>query len=87
MIGYWHATPPDPTRQVKVSLAARVGGHELVVERCVGQSCWRWSVLSQLGHEIECGTAPDAHAAEQLAEEAALHLHPPSPWDPTGHFV
>jgi hypothetical protein len=87
MIGYWHAIPPDQSRLVRVSLGARVGGHELVVERCTGESCWHWAVMSNLGHEIERGTAPDAHAAEVMAEEAALHIHPPSPWDRVGRFL
>jgi hypothetical protein len=38
-------------------------------------------VLSGLGHEIESGTAPDAHTAERMAEEAAFHIHPPSTGD------
>jgi hypothetical protein len=81
MIGYWHAVSPDAASRVRVSLGARVGGHELVVERCGGEPCWHWAVLSPLGHEIESGTAPDAHTAERLAEEAAFHIHPPSVGD------
>jgi hypothetical protein len=37
--------------------------------------------MSRLGHEIEGGTARDAHTAEELAEEAAFHIHPPSVGD------
>jgi hypothetical protein len=37
--------------------------------------------MSRLGHEIEGGTAPDAHSAERMAEEAAFHIHPPSVGD------
>jgi hypothetical protein len=77
MIGCWHALRGDEARQVLISLGAHVGGHELVVEHCHGEHCWHWAVLSLLGHEIEAGTAPDAHSAERLAEEAAFHLHPP----------
>jgi hypothetical protein len=71
-----------------VSLAARVCGRALIVERCVGEECWRWAVLSELGHEVECGTAPDANTAERLAEEAALYIHPQSSGDNlAGRFV
>lgn len=80
MIGYWHSISPDPVHQVPASLGAHVGGHELIVERC-GEHSWRWAVMSRLGHEIEGGTARDAHTAEELAEEAAFHIHPPSVGD------
>jgi hypothetical protein len=78
MIGCWHALRRDEARHVVISLGTRVGGYELVVERCEGESCWHWAVLSHLGHEMEGGTAPDAHSAERLAEEAAFHIHPPT---------
>jgi hypothetical protein len=78
VIGCWHALPSDPDRQIQISLGARVGGHQLVVERHSEEQCWRWQVLSYLGHEIEGGVAPDAHSAERMAEEAAFHIHPPS---------
>ena len=81
MIGYWHAISPDQARRVHVSLAAHVGGHELVVERCGAEPWWHWAVMIRLGHEIEGGTAPDAHSAERMAEEAAFHIHPPSVGD------
>lgn len=81
MIGYWHAIPRDEVRHVRVSLGARLGGHELVVERCNGEPCWQWRVLNGRGHEIESGTAPSASTAERLAEEAAFHIHPPSVGD------
>jgi hypothetical protein len=81
VIGYWHAIAPDQARQVRVSLAARLGGYELVVERCGGETCWHWAVMSHLGHEIEGGTAPDAHSAEEMAEKAAFHIHPASAGD------
>jgi hypothetical protein len=81
MIGYWHLIPIDQARQVRVSLGAHVGGHELVVERCDGEPCWHWAVMSLQGQEIEGGTAPDAHTAERMAEEAAFHIHPPSVGD------
>ena len=87
MIGYWHAVPADEMSHVWVKLGARLGGHELVVERCVGEPCWRWAVMSYLGHEIESGIAPDAHAAEQMAEEAAFHIHPPSVGDWVGRLM
>ncbi len=78
MIGCWHALRRDQARHVLISLGTRVGGYELVVEHCDGEPCWHWVVLSHLGHEIEGGTAPDAHSAERLAEEAAFHIHPPT---------
>ena len=81
MIGYWHVVPPDRRARYRCRWAPIVGGHELVVERCGGEPCWHWAVLSCLGHEIESGTAPDAHTAERLAEEAAFHIHPPSVGD------
>jgi hypothetical protein len=81
MIGYWRSISPDIARQVRVKLGAHVGGHELVVEQCSAEPCWHWAVLSSLGHEIESGTAPDAHTAERMAEEAAFHIHPPSTGD------
>lgn len=82
--GNWHAIPPDPSREVRVSLEARVAGHQLIVELCRGDARWHWAVLSGMGNEIEGGTAPDANAAEQLAEEAVLHVHPPSVGDWVG---
>ena len=87
MIGYWHTVPADEVRHVRVKLGARLGGHELVVERCGGEPCWRWAVMSCLGHEIESGTAPDAHTAEKMAEEAAFHIHPPSLGDWVGRLM
>jgi len=87
MIGTWHVIPLDREPLVKVSLGARVGGHQLVVRRCGGEDCWHWAVLSNLGHEIEGGTAPDAHAAERMAEEAAFHIHPPSVGDWVGRLI
>jgi hypothetical protein len=87
MIGYWHAIPPDQMRHVRVCLEARLCGHELVVEQCAGQPCWHWAVMSHLGHEIESGQAPDARTAEQLAEEAAFHIHPPRPGDWVGRLI
>ena len=80
MIGYWHPVAP-PLDGAVVALGAHVGGHTLLVERCRGEFCWHWMVLSALGHEIEGGLAPDAHKAEQLAEEAAFHIHPPTEGD------
>ena len=87
MIGCWHAIAPDASHQVRVSLGARLGGHELVVERCSGEPCWRWAVTNYVGHEIESGIAPDAHTAERMAEEAAFHLHPPSVGDWVGRLM
>jgi hypothetical protein len=81
MIGYWHVVPNDQARRVQVLLGARVGGHELVVEKCSGELCWHWAVRTLQGHVIESGLAPDAHTAERLAEEAAFHIHPPSVGD------
>jgi hypothetical protein len=81
VIGCWHALPSDPNRPVQIALGARVGGHRLVVEHYSAEQCWRWAVLSYLGHEIEGGVAPDAHSAERMAEEAAFHIHPPSVGD------
>jgi hypothetical protein len=80
MIGYWHIIATTQTQEA-VLLGAHLGGHELVVEHCGGEPCWHWAVLSLRGHEIESGTAPDAHAAEHMAEEAAFHIHPPSVGD------
>jgi hypothetical protein len=80
MIGYWHVIATNRAHEA-VSLGARLGGHELVVEHCGGEPCWHWVVLSLTSHEIESGTAPDAHAAELMAEEAAFHIHPPSVGD------
>ena len=80
MIGYWHTVSP-PDAAAMVALGAHVGGHILLVERCRGEVCWQWMVLSSLGHEIEGGTAPDAHRAEVAAEEAAFHIHPPTEGD------
>jgi hypothetical protein len=80
MIGYWHVIATDRAQEA-VSLGAHLGGHELVVGHCGGEPCWHWVVLSLQGHEIESGTAPDAHAAELMAEEAAFHIHPPSVGD------
>jgi hypothetical protein len=87
MIGYWHTIHPDETRHVWVSLGAHLGGYELIVERCSGESCWHWMVRTQNGHEIESGTAPYANAAERLAEEAAFHVHPPSVGDWIGRLI
>jgi hypothetical protein len=87
MIGYWHEVSPDQSRRVRVSLGARLGGHELVVERCSDEPCWRWAVLSCFGHEIESGFAPDARTAELMAEEAAFHIHPPSVGDWVGRLI
>ncbi len=87
MIGYWHAVPPDQARQVRVSLGTRLGGHELVVERCNGEPCWHWAVRSYLGHDIESGLAPDARTAELMAEEAAFHIHPPCVGDWVGRLI
>ena len=77
MIGYWHSVPL-PEDRAQIALGTHLGGHDLIVERCRGEYCWHWMVLSTLGREIEGGVAPDAHQAEQLAEEAAFHIHPPS---------
>ena len=87
MIGYWHAVPADEVHPVWVKLGARLCGHELVVERCVGALCWHWVVMNTLGHEIESGVAPDAHTAEKMAEEAAFHIHPPSVGDWIGRLM
>ncbi len=81
MIGCWHDVASDEDRRVTILLGAHVGGHELVVERCADEPCWHWAVLTLQGHEIESGTAPDAHTAERMAEEAAFHIHPPSVGD------
>ena len=81
MIGYWHSIPRDVARHVRYSLEAHVGGCDLVVERRNGERAWRWRVITQHGHELECGTAPDATCAERLAEEAVFHIHPPSVGD------
>lgn len=80
MIGYWH-TIATPDGQAEIALSARLAGHCLVVERWRGEFYWHWTVLNCLGHEIEGGLAPDAHRAEQLAEEAAFHIHPPTTGD------
>jgi hypothetical protein len=87
MIGFWHALAPDPARRVRISLGARLGGYELIVERCGDEPGWRWAVLSQAGHEVEGGTAPNAQAAQRMAEEAAFHLHPPSTGDWMGRLT
>jgi hypothetical protein len=87
MIGCWHALPSDPDRRIQIALGARVGGHELVVERLGEERCWRWAVMSPLGNEIEGGVAPDAHSAETMAEEAAFHIHPPSVGDWVGRLM
>ncbi|MGA3029820.1 MAG: hypothetical protein ABSE58_03645 [Candidatus Limnocylindrales bacterium] len=80
MIGYWHAISPDRHVQAGVAMGAHLGGHELIVERsCEG--CWRWAVMNCLGHEIEGGTAPDERTAEEMAEDAAFHIHPPTVGD------
>ena len=81
MIGTWHVIPLEREPLVKVTLGARVGGHQLLVQHCDSEDCWHWVVQSNLGHEIEGGTAPDAHSAERMAEEAAFHIHPPSVGD------
>jgi hypothetical protein len=80
MIGYWHSISPDPRYPVRDLLGAHVGGHELIVERFGGQ-VWHWAVMSRLGNEIEGGTAPDERSAEEMAEEAAFHIHPPTVGD------
>lgn len=87
MIGYWHAMAPDEAYAVQVSLRAQLVGHDLIVERCGGEPCWHWAVLSHMGHEIEGGIAQDAHAAERMAEEAAFHIHPPSIGDWVGRLI
>jgi hypothetical protein len=87
MIGCWHATAPDEAHHVRVSLGTRLAGHELIVERCGDEPCWRWAVVNHLGHEMESGIAPDAHTAELMAEEAAFHLHPPSVGDWVGRLI
>jgi hypothetical protein len=81
MIGYWHSIPSDVARHVRVSLGAHVGGCDLIVERRSGERGWSWRVTSPHGHELEAGMAPDAGAAERLAEDAAFHVHPPSVGD------
>ena len=86
MIGYWHIVPLPDTR-AQVALGAHVGGHDLVVELCRGERGWHWMVLSALGHEIEAGIAADAHQAEQFAEDAAFHIHPPSVGDWVGRLL
>jgi hypothetical protein len=87
MIGYWHVVGADETRHALIALGARLGGYELVVERCGVEPCWHWMVLSRQGHEIEGGTAPSAHTAEEMAEEAAFHIHPPSEGDWVGRLI
>ena len=87
MIGYWHVVPLDQSGPILVALGARLAGHQLVVERCSGEPCWRWAVISYLGHEIEGGLAPDARSAEKMAEEAAFHIHPPSVGDWVGRLI
>jgi len=86
MIGYWHATAFGRANRVPVSLCAHVGGYELMVE-CSGEHCWHWVVMNHRGHEIEEGTAPDAHTAEEMAEAAAFHIHPPSVGDWVGRLL
>lgn len=76
MIGYWHPIPCERGLRARVSRAAHLGGHDLIVER--SNEHWRWAVLNYLGHEIECGMAPDEHTAEEMAEDAAFHIHPPT---------
>jgi hypothetical protein len=78
MIGTWRVVSLEREPLVKISLGARVGGHQLLVQRCGGEDCWHWVVQGSLGREIEGGTAPDARSAELMAEEAAFHIHPPS---------
>jgi hypothetical protein len=87
MIGYWHVVPLDEPTNIWIKLGTHLGGYDLVVERCLDEPCWRWMILSKLGHEIEGGTAPDAHTAESLAEDAAFHLHPPSTGDWVGRLM
>jgi hypothetical protein len=87
MIGYWHVVPSDRARRMQVLLGAHLGGHELVVEKCADEPCWHWAVLTLRGHEIESGTASDAHAAERMAEEAAFHIHPPCLGDWVGRLI
>ncbi len=79
MIGYWQSVS-QAGPQARVTLAAHLGGHELIVER-TGEHLWRWAVINCLGHEIESGTAPGQEAAEQMAEDAAFHIHPPTTGD------
>ncbi len=86
MIGYWHAIHL-PDRRIQTALGAHLGGHDLVVERCRGELGWHWMVLSGFGNEIEGGDAPDAHRAEELAEEAAFHIHPPTEGDWVGRLL
>jgi hypothetical protein len=81
MIGYWHDLPPDQTRHVLVSVGARLGGYELIVEQCDDEPCWHWSVANHRGRQIESGVAPDASTAKRMAEEAAFHIHPPTVGD------
>lgn len=78
MIGFWRPAPPDPGRHVVAVWTAVLHGQRLLVEHCDGEPCWHWMVLSQHGHEIECGSANDAASAELEAEEAAFHIHPPT---------
>ena len=87
MIGYWHVMAAESGGRALVVLGTSLGGHELVVERCCDTPDWHWMVLSKLGHELEGGTAPDAHTAEALAEEAAFHIHPPSVGDWVGRLI
>jgi hypothetical protein len=86
MIGYWHAIEPDRASQARVLVVALLAGHQLIVERS-GEHIWRWAVMNQRSHEIEGGTAPDLHTAEEMAEDAAFHIHPPSVGDWVGRLL
>ncbi len=78
MIGFWQPVPPDAARRVIVARTALLHGQRLVVEQCAGEPCWHWSVRTEGGHELEAGVAPDIRSAEQRAEDAAFHIHPPT---------
>lgn len=78
MIGFWRPAPPDPLRHVTAVRTAILHGQRLFVEQSEGECCWHWAVRTPGGHEIESGLADDALSAEQEAEEAAFHIHPPT---------
>ena len=80
MIGYWHSVPMGAGRPTRSCLEAHLGGYELVVESGSGRE-WFWRVVNLRGHEIESGLASDQSSAEQDAEEAAFHIHPPTVGD------
>ena len=77
MIGYWHVESPDAKRRIRSARGAELHGLTLVVEQCEDEDCWQWSVLSAHGHVIESGVEPSVRAAEERAEAAAFHVHPP----------